>query len=133
MKVFQHFLLTALFVLAATLGLSAQDAAVKHDKMGKMAAEPALVQLTQTTGEYTVKGLTLAPGDYVFEISNAGVDKGLGFYLQAADDSQVPNSGVAELVQKNQSSRTGVVTLTPGTYTYSCPLNPTPHYTITVE
>ena len=82
---------------------------------------------------YTTEGLTLAAGEYVFEIVNENVAKPVGFYLQAADDSQVENSGLSAVLKEGETGRTGTVTLTPGTYRYSCPLNPTPHYVITVK
>ena len=102
-------------------------------KEAMMAATPTVIRLSQVTGEYTTQSLRLAPGDYIFEVTNTEVDKNLGFYLQAADDSQVANSGLETLVGNGETSRTGVVTLTEGTYQYSCPLNPTPHYTVTVK
>ena len=94
---------------------------------------PKVVSLSQVTGEYLEGALTLTPGQYVFEVTNNEVDKGLGFYLQATDDSQVENSGLKALAKKGETQRSGVVTLTSGTYRYSCPLNPTPHYTVTVK
>ena len=93
------------------------------------------IQLKQVEGAYVTTELTLAPGQYIFQVTNHEVDKGLGFWLTPADDAetQIPNSGLAKLVQKGETSQTGVVTLAEGTYLYSCPLNPTPHYTITVK
>lgn len=103
----------------------------KKDMMAK--GEPIVIKLSQNEGVYTTQGLTLAPGNYIFEVSNLEVDKGLGFYLQDASEAQVANSGVAALVEKGKTQRTGVVTLTEGTYHYSCPLNPTPQYTLMVK
>ena len=96
-------------------------------------AEPTVIQLSQEEGVYTTTHLELAPGDYIFEVTNDGVDKDLGFYLQDATDAGVANSGLNELVGNGETSRTGVVHLEAGTYRYSCPLNPTPHYTLTVK
>ena len=48
------------------------------------------------------------------------------------EKAQVPNSGLKKLVNKGETSRTGVVELSIGDYQYSCPLNPTPHYSLTV-
>ena len=103
------------------------------EKYSLNVGEPEVIQLSQVTGEYVEGELSLAPGQYIFEVTNTEVDKGLGFYLQATDDSQVENSGLEALATKGQTQRSGVVTLTAGTYRYSCPLNPTPHYTITVK
>lgn len=103
------------------------------EKYGLTVGAPQVIELSQVTGEYVEGELTLAPGQYIFEVTNTEVDKGLGFYLQAADDSQVANSGLKALANKGETQRSGLVTLTAGTYQYSCPLNPTPHYTVTVK
>lgn len=144
--------LLSLFVLffVATAGLSAQTMAAKDhmagdhmsakeetmsakkDDMMAAKAAPTVIRLDQVEGEYTTQQLNLTPGDYIFEVTNTEVDKGLGFYLQDGDGAQVANSGLAALVGKGETSRTGVVTLTEGDFRYSCPLNPTPHYNISV-
>lgn len=127
---------TLTVILAAfTLQIGfAQDAdhSMMKDKMMKDA--PTVISLEQTPGQYETQSLDLTAGTYVFEVTNRNVDKDLGFYLTPTSDAkaQVPNSGLAALVGKGQTAKTGVVTLAPGTYQYSCPLNPTPHYTITV-
>lgn len=142
MKNFFSLLLLATIALFST-GLNAQmthkdnmaksgDAMMDKKEAMMSKAAPTTVALAQVTGEYTTQSLHLAPGDYVFEVTNTEVDKGLGFYLQAADGSQVTNSGLAALAEKGQTQQTGVVTLTEGTYQYSCPLNPTEKYTLTV-
>jgi plastocyanin len=93
---------------------------------------PTVIQLSQVKGAYTTTQLNLRPGDYVFEVTNTEVDKDLGFYLQDASGDALPNSGLQALVGNGETSRTGVVTLTEGSFQYSCPLNPTPHYRINV-
>lgn len=103
------------------------------EKYSLTVGAPKVVSLSQVTGEYVEGEITLAPGQYIFEVTNSEVDKGVGFYLQASDDSQVNNSGLGALANKGETQRSGVVTLTAGTYKYSCPLNPTPHYTVTVK
>jgi len=120
-------LLLALFSAPAVSAQMAKDHAMMADK-----AAPTVIQLSQTPGEYETKLLNLTPGDYIFEVTNTNVDKDLGFYLQDATEAQVTNSGLEALVGQGETSRTGVVTLTEGTYEYSCPLNPTPHYTVNV-
>ena len=102
---------------------------------GTLIEDVTVVQLSQVPGEYETTELNLPPGKYVFEVTNRNVDKGLGFYLTPATaaDQQVANSGLSKLVGEGETARTGVVELTAGEYQYSCPLNPTPHYTITVE
>lgn len=107
--------------------LVAQSSTAMHDDV-------KVIQLSQTPGEYETVSLNLKPGKYIFEVSNRNVDKKLGFYLTPTDDekAQVPNSGLQKLVNKGETSRTGVVELSAGDYQYSCPLNPTPHYSLTV-
>ena len=94
-----------------------------------------VIQLSQTPGVYETTSLNLKPGKYIFEVTNQNVDKKLGFYLTPTSDekAQVPNSGLKNLINKGETSRTGVVELKAGEYQYSCPLNPTPHYSLKVS
>lgn len=99
-----------------------------------------VIELAQTPGEFNTKELTLKPGQYQFKVKNQNVDKDLGFVIQRAADknvdvmkSAVPNSFTTELINKGETKMTGVVTLEKGEYVYSCPLNPTPQYKITVK
>ncbi len=105
-----------------------------HVKKPNAIEKVTVVKLSQVPGEYETTSLDLAPGNYIFEVTNQNVDKGLGFFLTPADapKSQVANSGLSKLVGQGETARTGVVELTEGSYQYSCPLNPTPHYQITV-
>ena len=136
---------------------TAQDAMVKKDAMAdshamadkhamsdkhamKAAAEATTVDLTQTPGAFTTEHLDLAPGQYRFRVTNASVDHEVGFFIQKAADKDgapgetaVANSFTEGPIAIGETSQTGVVTLAPGEYVYSCPLNPTPHYTITVK
>lgn len=100
-----------------------------------MIEDVTVVQLSQTPGVYETTELNLAPGKYVFEVTNKNVDKKLGFYLTPSSDAkaQVPNSGLSHLIDEGETARTGVVELKAGEYNYSCPLNPTPHYTLNVS
>ena len=147
--------LVALALVASTLAsfgavsAHAQDAAPAEHAMtdnGDYAmtdaaeAEVTVVELTQTPGQFTTERLALAPGQYRFVVANDGVDHELGFVIQRAADKDgdvmataVENSFATAPIADGETQSTGVVTLTPGEYVYSCPLNPTPHYTITVE
>ncbi|SOE21448.1 hypothetical protein SAMN06298216_1915 [Spirosomataceae bacterium TFI 002] len=96
--------------------------------------EATIVSLKQTTGQFEQKKLTLKPGKYVFEIENAGVGKDVGFWLRTTtSDQPLTNSDKAGLIKTDTKSKTGVVELVAGEYYYSCPLNPTPNYKITVK
>ena len=143
MKTFLKFTFLFLFAVGFTTVASAQEMAhkdnmAKKESMAKKDAimadkAPAVISLSQVDGHYEATALTLDAGTYIFEVTNRSVDKDLGFYLQDASEAQVANSGLQSLVGNGETARTGVVTLKPGTYTYSCPLNPTPHYTLTVK
>ncbi|MEL6123541.1 MAG: hypothetical protein AAFQ02_12445 [Bacteroidota bacterium] len=124
-SVFQFLIIAILSSLA--ISATAQQTA-------ELVTDVTVVRLAQTEGQYETTSLSLEPGKYIFEVTNTSVEKGLGFFLTPASDAkaQVANSGLSKLVNKGETARTGVVTLTNGTYQYSCPLNPTPHYKLTV-
>jgi hypothetical protein len=85
------------------------------------------------------KVMTLKPGRYVFRVTNKNVPYELGFWLREADYNwknplhklskvSVSGGGLAQGTTKDYA-----VELKPGTYLYSCPLNPTPDYKLVVE
>ena len=130
MKSILKFLVAVIALLAVNTSF-AQDKMMKHDdKM--MKEEVTVIQLTQTPGAYETTALDLAPGKYIFEVTNKNVDKKLGFYLTDGTKTQVANSGLKSLVKKGETAQSGVVELKAGAYSYNCPLNPTPLYTLTV-
>ena len=99
-----------------------------------------VIDLTQTVNEFNVKGMELKPGKYQFKVTNLAVDKEVGFVIQKKEDSAkdvmktaVENSFTTALISKGSTQLTGIVELKEGQYVYSCPLNPTPHYAITVK
>ena len=99
-----------------------------------------LVKLTQTPGKFEGKEIKLKSGSYQFEVANKGVDHEVAFFLQKESDkgnkefsTALANSGLPKLLKNGEIAKTGIVELTAGKYVYSCPLNPTPHYTIVVE
>lgn len=84
------------------------------------------------------KVLRLKPGAYVFRVKNQNVPYELGFWLRDHDydwrnplhqvtKTSVSGGGLA--LGKTQSYE---ITLKPGEYFYSCPLNPTPNYRLVV-
>ncbi len=99
-------------------------------------AQVEQVKLTQNPGVFTTENLTLASGDYQFEIANDGVDHEVGFVLvpkgkyEATD--HIKAAYVKAPVKTGKSSLTSVVNLPAGEYEYFCPLNPTPKYSLTV-
>ncbi|GAB5400994.1 MAG: hypothetical protein Aureis2KO_25790 [Aureisphaera sp.] len=117
-------------VLTASVSTYAQD---------KMSKEVKTVSLEQTPGEFTQKSVTLNEGTYVFEISNrqAGTDVGFVLVPQGKDASKPENhikeAYVTQVVKEGEIQTSNQVTLAKGTYTYFCPLNKTPQYTLTVK
>ncbi len=99
-------------------------------------AQVSKINLGQTPGEFTIKSLTLAPGDYQFEIANNGVDHEVGFVLAPKGKTDQANhikaAYVKAPVKNGASSLTQVVSLSAGEYVYFCPLNPTEQYELTV-
>lgn len=130
-KKFQLFAVLLLFLgLFATTDASAQstDAGV------------TIIELIQTPGQFTTQELNLRPGKYQFRVVNQGVDHDLGFVIQKSADTgkdvmqfHVADSFTTKTIKAGEAAYTGVVDLTKGKYTYVCPLNPTPHYTIKVK
>lgn len=78
--------------------------------------------------------LHLAPGKYVFRVTNADVPYMLGFYLRAESALERPflpstsGGGLHEGVTQDYE-----IELEAGEYVYSCPLNTTPDYVLIVE
>ncbi len=77
--------------------------------------------------------MQLKAGKYIFRVTNKNVPYSLGFWLRGkglarATLPSVSGGGLAEGVTKDY-----VITLKPGNYLYSCPLNPTPDYPLIVE
>lgn len=95
------------------------------------------IKLEQTKGEFTVQGLTLSEGNYIFEIANNGVDHEVGFVIAPKGKTDaahhIKEGYVKETVKDGKVSTSKVVKLKKGEYVYFCPLNPTPQYAITVK
>lgn len=80
------------------------------------------------------KPLQLAPGKYVFRVTNRNVPYELGFWLRGdslLDRARLPSvSGGGLTTGRTQDYE---IELRPGNYVYSCPLNPTPDYKLVVR
>jgi len=77
--------------------------------------------------------LRLKAGDYVFRVKNRDVPYELGFWLRGAGILRwslpsISGGGIATGGVRNYA-----ISLEPGEYRYSCPLNPTPDYVLIVE
>ncbi len=107
---------------------------------GLAQSKAKIIKLSETVGQFETKSLKLKPGKYQFEVTNKNVDHEVAFFLQEEANkgktemsSTVANSLLPKTLKQGESALTGIVELKKGNYVYSCPLNPTPHYTITVE
>ena len=92
--------------------------------------------INKQTGEKRLaesKTLQLAPGRYVFRVTNKNVPYELGFWLRGdglINLARLPSvSGGGLTTGKTQDYE---IELKPGEYVYSCPLNPTPDYKLIV-
>lgn len=85
------------------------------------------------------EALTLPAGDYTFRVTNVDVPYELGFWLREDDyDWRNPVHQVSKISISGGGLTAGAVkdytvTLEPGEYLYSCPLNTTPDYRLIVE
>ncbi|MEL6164051.1 MAG: hypothetical protein AAFR37_09910 [Cyanobacteria bacterium J06628_3] len=79
------------------------------------------------------KPLTLKPGKYTFRVTNQDVPYELGFYLRGEGVNQVTLPKVSGGGLNKGDTQDYQITLKPGKYVFSCPLNPTPDYPITVQ
>lgn len=119
--------LITLFVFIFAITLSSQAQEVKN------------VSLEQTKGEFTQKEIKLSEGTYVFNISNNNAGTDVGFVLVPAGKdpanakNHIKEAYVTQVVKEGTTENSNKVTLTKGTYTYFCPLNKTPQYTLKVE
>lgn len=124
------FVLTIIYTLFINSTLRAQT----------MEKDVTIIELIQTEGKFETERLVLIAGKYQFRIVNKDVDKDLGFVIQKEEhkeadvmETALSNSFTKAYVEKGSSQYTGIVTLESGRYIYSCPLNPTPHYQISVK
>lgn len=81
----------------------------------------------------TAKPMMLSPGEYIFRVKNRDVPYVLGFWLRGAGLSRLTLPTVSGGGIKTGGVRDYAVTLKEGEYRYSCPLNPTPDYTLIVK
>lgn len=82
--------------------------------------------------------MTLKPGKYIFRVKNENVPYDLGFWFRHMDyDWRNPLHKISKVSVSGGGLQTGttkdyVVELKAGEYIFSCPLNPTPNYRVTV-
>jgi plastocyanin len=138
--VFSTVLVAACILLGAGPSELKQGRAMSDQKMMKEKGmkEATVIELIQTPGMFEPTELELDPGKYIFKVTNHSVVHEVAFLLSEAKKDgtpgeEVPDSRLPSTLKKGETASTPVVALRPGKYVYQCPLNPTPHYIITVE
>ena len=96
------------------------------------------IKLDQVPGAFKTTELKLKAGkSYVFEVTNKGVDKEVGFVIsplgQAESKDHIANSYLSKTIKDGETASSQEVVLEAGEYQFWCPLNPTPAYVITVK
>lgn len=108
-------------------------------KTRKSADCEAINARTGTKRLATATPIALAPGKYIFRVTNKNVPYSLGFWLREYDYRagnplhKLTKTSVSGGGLSLGKTRDYVVDLKPGKYLYSCPLNPTPDYTLVVK
>jgi hypothetical protein len=109
-----------------------------HYKTTKKADCDAINAKTGKDRVASAKSIKLKPGTYVFRVENRNVPYELGFWLRDEDyDWRNPLHKLSKTSVSGGGLTTGKtrdyeVTLKPGAYVYSCPLNATPNYKLVV-
>ncbi|MDQ6952747.1 MAG: hypothetical protein Q9M15_04385 [Mariprofundaceae bacterium] len=75
----------------------------------------------------------LQAGDYIFRVHNRDVPYDLGFWLRGQGFRRLTLPSVSGGGMGQGESKDYSIHLTAGSYYYSCPLNPTPSYTLIVK
>ncbi|WP_369602189.1 hypothetical protein AAIA72_04260 [Hahella sp. SMD15-11] len=75
----------------------------------------------------------LGPGPVTIRVTNRDVPWELGFWLRGKGLGRVTLPSVSGGGIGTGQTQEYQIDLKPGTYVYSCPLNPTPDYTLIVE
>ncbi len=87
----------------------------------------------QTNGQRQFKPLHLSPGKVIFRVTNKSVPYELGFWLRGRGLGRATLPSVSGGGLLLGQTKDYTVTLKKGSYWYSCPLNPTPNYSLIVE
>jgi len=114
---------------------------VDHGYKPKTAADCKTINAKSGSGRLAkAKILNLKPGKYIFRVANKNVPYNLGFWLRDHDYQlgnpihKLTKTSVSGGGLKLGTTKDYEVTLKAGTkYVYSCPLNPTPNYSIVVN
>ena len=77
--------------------------------------------------------LELKPGKYIFRVTNQNVPYELGFYLRGTGLGRLTLPKVSGGGLTTGQTQDYHIDLKAGSYVYSCPLNPTPDYSLVVK
>jgi len=92
--------------------------------------------INKKTGEGRVaksKVLRVKAGDYIFRVTNKNVPYELGFWVRGQGISRALLPSTSGPGLHKGVTQDYKITLKPGKYYYSCPLNTTPDYELIVE
>lgn len=87
----------------------------------------------RTASQRQYKPLHLSPGKVIFRVTNKNVPYDLGFWVRGQGVGRVTLPSVSGGGLRLGQKRDYAITLKKGSYWYSCPLNPTPNYSLIVE
>ena len=87
----------------------------------------------ETAAERTLITLTLQSGPTIFRVANENVPYELGFWVRGKGVGRLTLPKVSGNGLYPGEIKDFEIDLKPGEYFYSCPLNPTPNYTLIVE
>ena len=98
-----------------------------------MKAADCIAINAKTAKNRELKTLNLKPGKHIFRVTNKNVPYELGFYLRGGGFGRVTLPSVSGGGLTTGVTKEYEINLAKGSYYYSCPLNPTPDYTLVVE
>jgi len=111
------------------------EAEVEEHHFSAGSADQCKTINAKTAGQRLAKAqpLHLKAGDYIFRVKNRDVPYTLGFWLRGTGISRWSLPGVSGGGIATGKTHDYAISLQPGEYRYSCPLNPTPDYVLIVE
>lgn len=131
-----------LALLGIALLLAPSLAAAGQETGERSNSGPTVVRMAQSPGAFEPQTLELRPGQYIFMVTNQGVEHEVDFVLKRmegqnaqgeADPKPLRGARLTRPIRNGETSSTPIVELKAGTYVYDSPLNKTPEYTLTVR
>ena len=112
-----------------------QPEGIDHQYKTKREADCAAINSKENVDKRlkSAKVMKLKPGKYVFRVANKDVPYELGFWLRGQGLKRFIMPSISGAGLTAGVSKDYVIELKPGKYVYSCPLNPTPDYSVIVE